>query len=445
MDPKQRTGSDGPSAAEDEKSLLATVDDLSLYFDTERGTVEALNGVSFDIYEGETVALVGETGCGKSVTARSFTQLVPTPPGRYPGGRIQLRSKRTCHSCDGDGCEECHDTGRTFDDLLSMDTDGMYQVRRDRIAMVFQDPEVGLNPSLTIKDQVAESILVNHSEEILTEAGVAPEDTGWLTGRLFDEYASPSISRIESAVASIPPLRKYRKRIDEIVHERVVDILKQTQIPNPEEIVTNYPHELSGGQQQRVMIAMALVTEPDLLIADEPTTALDVTIQTRILNLMEDLQEEFNTSFLYITHDLSLVEDIADRVVVMYAGSVAEMGPVDQIYDDPLHPYTWGLLDSIPTRDRVDKELSGIAGSIPDLTNPPSGCRFCTRCSEELDHCEEIAPEIVEETPGHHVACHLYPPDGENKDAAHGIAEDPATEVEDPTTEVEEPATEVES
>jgi oligopeptide/dipeptide ABC transporter ATP-binding protein len=177
-------------------------------------------------------------------------------------------------------------------------------------------------------------------------------------------------------------------------------------------VLSNYPHELSGGQQQRVMIAMALVAEPDLLIADEPTTALDVTIQTRILDLMSDLQEEFNTSFLYITHDLSLVENIADRVVVMYAGQVAETGTVEGLYDDPLHPYTWGLLDSIPTEEKVGTELTGIAGSIPDLTNPPEGCRFCTRCPEELDHCADVDPTLVEEAPDHWVACHLYPPEG---------------------------------
>lgn len=396
------------------RSLLARVEDLHLHFDTDRGTVKALDGVSFDVFEQETVALVGETGCGKSITARSFTQLVPTPPGRYPGGRVMLKSERPCEECDGDGCQRCHQTGNAFDNLLEMSPSEMHRVRSDRIAMVFQDPEQALNPSLTIREQIAESVLVHHGEEILEEAGVPPEKTGPLATRIFRKYASPELARLERVIAAIPPLRKHRDRIDELVDERIVDILEDTQIPNPEEIVSNYPHELSGGQQQRVMIAMALVAEPDLLIADEPTTALDVTIQTRILNLMENLQEEFNTSFLYITHDLSLVEDIADRVVVMYAGSIAEISDVEQLYNSPLHPYTKGLLDSVPTETKVGQDLTGIPGSIPDLTNPPEGCRFCTRCPEELDHCAEVDPVPVEHSPDHTVACHLYPPEDES-------------------------------
>lgn len=397
------------SADERGKPLLTRVNDLMLHFDTKSGTVKALDGVSFDIFEQETVALVGETGCGKSVTARSFTQLVPTPPGRYPKGEIWLRSDRECTECDGMGCELCHHTGNEFEDLLSMNAEAMHGIRSDRIAMVFQDPEEALNPSLTIKQQIAESVLVHHGQEILREAGVSTENVNPLVKRILSTYASPSLARIQTVLASIPPLRTYKGKIDTIVHERVIDILGKTQIPNPEEIVSNYPHELSGGQQQRVMIAMALVAEPDLLIADEPTTALDVTIQTRILKLMEDLQDTFNTSVLYITHDLSLVEDIADRVVVMYAGSVAEMGDVDQIYDDALHPYTWGLLESIPTAAKLGQELTGIDGSIPDMTNPPVGCRFCTRCPEEMEQCSDIDPELIEEDPGHSVACHLYP------------------------------------
>lgn len=395
--------------------LLARVEELSLHFETNRGTVKALDEVSFNVFEGETVALVGETGCGKTVTARSFTRLVPTPPGRYVNGQLLLKSGRPCADCDGSGCGTCYDTGRAFDDVLEMDGDDVHDVRRKRIAMVFQDPEEVLNPSMTIEAQVAESVLIHHSREILKEAGVPGDETDPLTKRILEEYASPSISRVESALASVPPLRKYRKRIDELVHERVVDILAETQIPSPEDIVTNYPHELSGGQQQRVMIAMALVAEPDLLIADEPTTALDVTIQTRILNLVEDLQEEFDTSVLYITHDLSLVEDIADRVVVMYAGQVAEVGDIDRVYDDPLHPYTWGLLDAIPTAEKVGEELTGIEGSVPNMTNPPDGCRFCTRCPEVMEHCKDVDPPLVREGDDHTVACHLYgsDPDGE--------------------------------
>lgn len=399
----------------DDGTPLASVEDLELHFDTRRGTVEALDRVSFTINEQETVALVGETGCGKSITARSFTRLVPTPPGRYPGGKIRLKSTSlACDQCGGDGCTECFGSGQAFEDILSMDPQEVNDLRRNRIAMVFQDPEEALNPSYTIRTQIAESVLVHHGEEILREAGVDPDRASGLKKRIFREYTSPSVSRLENVIASIPPLRKHKKQIDRLVHERIVDILSETQIPNPEEVVSNYPHELSGGQKQRIMIAMALVAEPDLLIADEPTTALDVTIQTKILKLMERLQDDFNTSFLYITHDLSLVKNIADRVIVMYGGQVAETGDVEDLYENPMHPYTIGLLDSIPTVDKMGKELTGIPGSVPDMTNPPAGCRFCTRCPEELDHCQDVDPEMVEKEPGHFVACHLYPPEESN-------------------------------
>ena len=395
-----------------DKELLARVEDLTLHFDTKNGTVQALDGVSFDIFEEETVALVGETGCGKSVTARSFIQLVETPPGRYPNGSIWLKSNRTCDACGGSGCETCHGTGKAFDDLLAMNPREMHDIRSDRIAMIFQDPGEALNPSLTIKNQVAESVLINHQEEILEEAGVPAGKSNQVMRWALKKHASPDQSTVQSALASAPPIRKYKKRIDEIVRDRVVDILRRTQIANPEEVANKYPHELSGGMQQRVMIATALVAEPDLLIADEPTTALDVTIQTRILDLMSELQEEFNTSFLYITHDLSLVENIADRVVVMYAGSIAEVAEVEDLYSNPSHPYTHGLIDSIPTEDRVGGELRGIEGSIPDLLNPPEGCRFCTRCPDVLDHCNAVDPETVEIEPDHYVSCHLYTTEG---------------------------------
>ena len=416
--------SDSSSVESPRKPLLARVEDLNLHFDTKYGAVQALDGISFDVFEQETVALVGETGCGKSVTARSFLQLVETPPGRYPAGEIRFKSERECDSCGGAGCAECYDSGRAFDDLLAMSSGEMQGIRGDRIAMVFQDPQQALNPSLTVENQVAESVLVNHHEEILEEAGIAPGKVDDLTSRLLDAYASPSRKWYNRVIAEAPLLRSKKKRIDALVHERVVDILRRTQIANPEEVSRKYPHELSGGMQQRVMISMALVAEPDLLIADEPTTALDVTIQSRIIELMSDLQEEFNTSFLYITHDLSLVEDIADRVIVMYAGQTAEVSAVDRMYANPLHPYTWGLFNSIPTADTVGGRLQGIDGSIPDLTNPPEGCRFCTRCPEVLDHCPDVDPGLVEVEEGHQVACHLYPADGSEPSEVAAIETD---------------------
>lgn len=393
----------------EDESLLARVEDLQLYFDTNRGVVKALDGVNFDIYEGEILALVGETGCGKSITARSFLQLVPSPPGRYPSGRILLRSEESCGDCSGSGCGACHETGRRFDDMLAVPKSRMSRIRGKRIAMIFQDPKTALNPSIVVKEQVAESILAHRSGEVLLEAGVDPTRLNPIVREFVRNEADTDRSFVKSLLASVPPLRKHKQAIRSVIDERVVDVLRKTQIPSPHEAANSYPHELSGGQQQRVMIAMALVAKPDLLIADEATTALDVTTQARILELIRDIQTENNTSLLYITHDLDLVSDIADRIAVMYAGSIAEIGDVDQVYATPLHPYTEGLIGSIPSEARLGKRLREIDGSIPDLTDPPEGCRFCTRCPEVMDHCCDEDPPVVEERPGQLVACHLYP------------------------------------
>lgn len=392
----------------DEKSLLARVDDLRLHFDTDRGVVKALDGVDFEIYQDELFALVGETGCGKTITARSFMQLVPTPPGKYVSGEIRMRSDASCPECDGNGCDRCYETGQEFDDLLTLPDDQMTSFRGERISMIFQDPQSTLNPSLTIRTHMRESILAHHSEDILERAGVDVEEHGSAIRRVVRQQASAERSSLSKIIGNIPPLRSYRKGINEAVDERSIELLSQTQLPNPGEVLSEYPHELSGGQQQRIMIAMALAAEPDLLIADEATTALDVTTQARILSLIKDLQQEYNTGLLYITHDLNLVSEIADRVAVMYAGNIAEMGNVEQIYEHPKHPYTKGLINSVPREDLVGERLEGIEGTIPDLVNPPEGCRFCTRCPEEMEHCSYEDPVNFEIEPGHEVACHLY-------------------------------------
>ena len=396
----------------DDRSLLARVEDLSLHFDTRRGVVEALDGVNFDIYEGEILALVGETGCGKTITARSFMQLVPTPPGRYPSGRVLVRSEQPCEECSGAGCGACYRTGRAFENMLDVPKRLMSRYRGKRIALIFQDPKTALNPSLRVKEQVAESILAHQSEEVLAEAGVDVDRFNPVLREVLRNEIDTDRSVVKSVIAAIPPLRKHKRAIRSVIRERVIDVLRQTQIPNPREVIDDYPHELSGGQQQRVMIAMALVAKPDLLIADEATTALDVTTQARILELIRDLQTEYNTSLLYITHDLNLVSEIADRVAVMYAGSIAELGPVEAVYNEPLHPYTRGLIGSIPSEDRLGQRLQEIHGSIPDLTDPPEGCRFCTRCPEVMDHCCDEDPPVVEEETDHVVVCHLYPSAG---------------------------------
>ncbi|MFB6130483.1 MAG: ABC transporter ATP-binding protein [Salinigranum sp.] len=391
-----------------DRELLARVSNLRLHFDTDRGVVRALDGVNLDVFEGEILALVGETGCGKTITARSFMQLVPTPPGRYPEGSVTMRTGRSCPECDGEGCPRCYGTGEEFENLLDVPSDQMNRIRGDRIALIFQDPTTALNPSLTVEDQIAESILAHQSEEVLASAGIDPSEFNPLVRRVLRDQAALGRSTLQSLVASIPPLRKHKRAIRSAVRERIAEVLRQTQIPNAMEVMGAYPHELSGGQQQRVMIATALVAKPDLLIADEATTALDVTTQARILELIDDLQDDYDTSLLYITHDLNLVNDIADRVAVMYAGSIVETGDVDQVYGNPLHPYTRGLIGSIPSEGTVDEKLREIEGSIPDLTNPPAGCRFCTRCPEVMDHCRDEDPPVVKRERGRYVACHLY-------------------------------------
>lgn len=394
--------------------VLARVEDLHLYFDTKRGVVKALDGVNFDLHEGEILSLVGETGCGKTITGRSFMQLVPTPPGRYPQGRVLVRTDEDCESCDGVGCSECSQTGLRFEDVITMTQTRMRALRGNQISMIFQDPRTTLNPSLTIGDHVAESILAHQGPAVLEAAGIDIAGMDGFSRRIVRRNASTDGTVFDAIVGKFPPLRKHVKAIEAEVREQSVQILRDTQIPNPRDVLDDYPHELSGGQQQRVMIAMALVSKPDLLIADEATTALDVTTQARILELLKDLQEKYGTSVLYITHDLTLVRKIADRVAVMYAGDIAEIGTVDQVYSDPKHPYTRGLLDSIPTSETVDQDLVGIEGTIPDLTNPPAGCRFCTRCPEVLDHCEAADPPTVSLAEDHEVSCHLYGDDTEH-------------------------------
>ena len=418
----------------DGRDVLARVEDLHLYFDTKRGVVKALDGVSFELREGEILSLVGETGCGKTITGRSFMQLVPTPPGRYPEGEVTVRSEEECGPCGGAGCAACHGTGYRFDDVLSMSKKQMRRLRGNRISMIFQDPRTTLNPSLTIGNHVAESILAHQGERILEAAGVDADSMDGLSGTLLRRQASTERTWLENLVCELPPLRRHAKAIEREVREQSVEVLKDTQIPNPREVLNDYPHELSGGQQQRVMIAMALVSRPDLLIADEATTALDVTTQARILELLKDLQEKYGTSILYITHDLTLVRRIADRVAVMYAGNIAELGSVERVYENPQHPYTRGLLRSIPTPDSVNEQLRGIEGTIPDLTNPPAGCRFCTRCPEVMDHCESQDPPTVETEPGHEVTCHLF-----GDEASTGLTEEAATREPAETVEVIDP------
>ena len=371
------------------RPLVASVRDLKVYFEAKAGVVHAVDGVSFDIRDGETLGLVGETGCGKSVTARSFIRLVPSPPGIYAGGQIDFWST-----------ESRRNRSEPID-LLQVPHEEMLAIRGDRIAMIFQDPGKALNPALSIRSQVAEVFYQHRSEEILEPFG---EDVP----RLIRRAARQQTRSYEKFLLNLPPWRAKAARLRMRVDDLVAQALTETQIPNPRTIMASYPHELSGGMKQRVLIAQALACNPDLLIADEPTTALDVTIQARILELIAELQERLETSVLYISHDLSLVKEICDRVVVMYAGRIIETGTTEEVFRAPKHPYTRGLMAAVPSALHRRGELAAIEGTVPELIDPTPACRFNTRCPFAVEICRTVDPEVVAVGGEHTVACFAY-------------------------------------
>jgi oligopeptide/dipeptide ABC transporter ATP-binding protein len=315
---------------------LLEVKNLKLDFVSGERNLRAVDGVSFTINAGETLCLVGESGCGKSVTALSIARLVPSPPARFAGGEILLNGR----------------------DVLQMSKPELRAIRGGVVSYIFQDPGASLNPVFRIGNQIKESIRL-HQPARATDA-------------------------------------------------EVIRLLKLVGIPAPESRLKNYPHQMSGGMQQRVMIAMALATEPKLLIADEPTTALDVTIQAQILELLLDLKKRLGMSILLITHNLGIVGDIADRVAVMYAGQIVEMSPALELLRRPLHPYTKALMNSVPKLSGNVERLSAIPGNVPAPGNFPVGCRFYPRCPSAHPECATTAPELVEVTPNRWVRC-LYP------------------------------------
>src|SRR6185437_7526827 len=319
---------------------LLAVEGLRTYFDLRHGTVKAVDGVGFTLAPHETLAIGGESGCGKSITALSLMRLVPDPPGRIAGGKVELAGV----------------------DLLKLDDEAMRRVRGKDIAMIFQEPMTSLNPVLTIGSQIAEAVLL-HEKVSGREA--------W---------------------------------------QKAVDMLRLTRIPEPEQRVKEYPHQLSGGMRQRAMIAMALACNPRVLIADEPTTALDVTIQAQILDLILDLQNKLGTAVVLITHDLAVVAETAQRVIVMYAGKKVEEAEVEELFSNPLHPYTHGLLASIPHLAIIggeaapaspDGRLKEIPGLVPALTNLPPGCSFAPRCPFADDKCRSFYHAYEQKRPGH--------------------------------------------
>jgi oligopeptide/dipeptide ABC transporter ATP-binding protein len=407
---------------------VASVTGLKVHFDSKAGRVHAVDGVDFEIRDGETLGLVGETGCGKTVTARSFLRLVPMPPGVHAGGAVYFRPHQPCAVCRGAGCAECNDTGRVpvacpschgtgcpacdhsgveTIDLTRIPERQLREIRGDRIAMIFQDPAKALNPALTVRNQIAEVFQHHRTHEVLERAGLGASPNPLLRRHVIQK------SRLwERALLTLPPLRGQRNRIDGAIDEMVGAALAETQIPNPVKVMERYPHELSGGMKQRVMIAQALACNPDLLIADEPTTALDVTVQARIIELVKELQSRHKSAVLYISHDLSLVRRVCDRVAVMYAGRIVEIGATEEIFANPLHPYTRGLLAAIPSRSHHRGELVAIKGTVPELIDPPPSCRFVQRCSYGVEVCGELDPELEAPLDRHAVACFIHnPPD----------------------------------
>ncbi|MFN8666418.1 MAG: ABC transporter ATP-binding protein [Gemmatimonadaceae bacterium] len=321
----------------EDNAPLLRVENLRTYFHTPAGIARAVDGVSFAIHKGETVSVVGESGCGKSVTALSLLRLIQAPGRIEDGSRIWFEGR----------------------DLMTLDAEAIRQVRGNRIAMVFQEPMTALNPVFTVGDQIAEVARVH--------AG-ASRKAAW---------------------------------------ERAVEMLSLVGIPSPRERAGNYPHQMSGGMRQRVLIAMALVMNPALLIADEPTTALDVTIQAQILELLAKVQQEFGTAILLITHDLGVVAESAQRVVVMYGGQVVEEAPVRTLFAEPAHPYTRGLMQAMPRVGMNRERLVTIPGSVPPPTAWPTGCRFRDRCTLAWGKCEQEPPAMLPAGTGHEARCHL--------------------------------------
>lgn len=316
---------------------ILQVKDLQVSFSTYGGEVKAVRGVSFDLYKGETLAIVGESGCGKSVTSQSIMRLIPNPPGKIIGGEILFKGQ----------------------DLIKLKEPELRKIRGANISMIFQDPMTALNPTLSIGEQIMEGI-IQHKK----------------------------IARAEAKKAAI-------------------EMLSLVGIPSPEQRLKQYPHQFSGGMRQRIVIAMALVCQPDVLIADEPTTALDVTIQAQILELFREIQKKTGVSIILITHDLGVVAQVATRIAVMYAGKIVELGSRREIFYQPQHPYTRGLLQSVPRLDIERDELVPIPGTPPDLFSPPVGCAFAARCPYAMEVCDQATPFKTQLSNYHDVDCWL--------------------------------------
>lgn len=372
---------------------LLEIANIKTYFFTEEGVVKAVDDISFDIYTNEVLGLVGETGCGKSVTALSILRLV-REPGKIIEGSIKYKGVN----------------------LLDLTETEMRNFRGQNITMIFQDPLNSLNPVISVGDQISEVFLL-HQQDILrkelderllerknkrNKKKELKKQLGELTGEELNKIQE-EIKKLKAETNHLPVLK-------DVLLDKSEQIIREVGIADAHGILKRYPHELSGGMRQRIMIAMALSCNPDLLIADEPTTALDVTIQAQILDLMKDLKRRFQTSILLITHDLGVIADVCNRVAVMYSGNIVEYATAVDLFKNPRHPYTQGLIAAIPSIEKRNQKLRTIRGMVPNLIYPPSGCRFHPRCDKRLEICDKVKPRFLEISKRYYIACHLFDP-----------------------------------
>ena len=382
---------------------LVRIRDLTVRFYTYEGVVHAIDDLDLDIRQGETLGIVGETGSGKTMTALAILRLIPYP-GKIESGSIVF--------CDRDSGGEL--------ELLKLREDRMRAIRGNKISMVFQEPGAALNPVYTIGDQISEVYLLHQRQELGYRAkervdSLLKDGSGFAAGlkrpfwswqsRLYNKIAQESHALEPRFLSHLPLFRQLLWRLRDEANLLTVDMLKDVEIPDAARVAAHYPHQLSGGMKQRAVIAMALACSPELLIADEPTTSLDVTIQAQMLELFRRIKVDKGASVLFVTHNLGVASEVCDRVGVMYAGRLCEVAGVEEIFLHPLHPYTRALLDAVPM---PGKELQTIPGVLADALNPPPGCRFHPRCPSAMPICQQERPKLKEVSKDHMVACHLY-------------------------------------